>query len=174
MSVSQRINLLRDVEATAIPAGTSVSLPEGTEVCISQELGGSFTVHAGGSLCRIEGKDADALGREPVAEVPAPGEDDVWAALRNCYDPEIPVNIVDLGLIYDMRKRSLPNGKWRVFVRMTLTAPGCGMGEVIANDARDRILALPSVDDAVVELVWDPPWHQSMITAEGRRVLGLE
>ncbi len=174
MSVSPPIELSRDVEATAIPSGRRETLGKGVTAYISQELGGAFTVHAQGALYRIEGRDADALGREALVEEPVDEEVDVWGALRNCYDPEIPVNIVDLGLVYDMEKRALPNGRYRVLVRMTLTAPGCGMGEVIAGDAREKLVALPAVEDATVELVWDPPWHQSMISAEGRKKLGLE
>ncbi len=191
MSVSASIKLSREVAAVAIPAGTPHSLPKGTEVFITQELGGTFTIHTNGLLYRIDGKDADALGRSlpgaaPSAETaaesatgnspqPAMLEDDaVWEVLKTCFDPEIPVNIVDLGLIYDLDKQQLSDGKYQVLVKMTLTAPGCGMGEVIANDARQKILALPAVEDAVVEIVWDPPWHQSMITKQGRLALGLE
>lgn len=181
MTVSTNVTLSRDVTAVAIPAGTPHELAEGTEVHITQELGGTYTVHAGGSLFRIDGKDGDALGREAsqsdlsADEDFAPLEDDmVWEKLRTCFDPEIPVNIVDLGLIYDFTKESLPNGKSKVFIKMTLTAPGCGMGDVIADDARQKVLTIPAVDDAIVEIVWDPPWHQSMITPEGRVALGLE
>jgi probable FeS assembly SUF system protein SufT len=149
-------------------------------VDITQTLGGSYTVHAMGGLFRIGPKDADALGITPSAAastVPVTGDTDeksVWEALRSCYDPEIPVNIVDLGLVYDMGIEILPSGTKKVFVKMTLTAPGCGMGATIAGDAQQKILTLPGVEDASVEIVWDPPWHQSMITAEGRRLLGLE
>ena len=181
MSVTAVVKLTREVDAIAIPAGVSHTLSEGTEVFISQELGGTFTVHARGSLYRIEGKDADALGREPTQEHGVGGDSDsvldddaIWQALKQCFDPEIPVNIVDLGLIYDMGKRQLPNGKYKVFVKMTLTAPGCGMGEVIANDARQKILAIDQIDDALVELVWDPPWHQSMISEQGRIALNMK
>ena len=180
MTVSNSVNLTREVTATAIPAGTAQVLTEGTEVYITQELGGSFTIHAGGLLFRIEGKDGDALGRESTNEIDSSEEtdstledDSIWEKLRCCFDPEIPVNIVDLGLIYDLKKQALPSGKFKVFVKMTLTAPGCGMGDVIANDARQQILTISSVDDALVEIVWDPPWHQSMITEQGRVALGL-
>jgi probable FeS assembly SUF system protein SufT len=181
MTVSNSVNLTREVTATAIPAGTAKVIAEGAEVYITQELGGSFTIHAAGLLYRIEGKDADALRREVTGEEASQEEptttledETVWEKLRTCFDPEIPVNIVDLGLIYDLTKQSLPSGKFKVFVKMTLTAPGCGMGDVIANDARQKILTIPSVDDALVEIVWDPPWHQSMITEQGRIALGLE
>ncbi len=181
MSVSASVKLTREVTAVAIPAGTPHPLPADTEVFITQELGGTFTVHAQGSLFRIDGKDADALGREATA---TPSQEDLsdttledetlWDTLKTCFDPEIPVNIVDLGLIYDMTKEAQADGRFRVSVKMTLTAPGCGMGDVIANDARQKLLALPAVDDAIVEIVWDPPWHQSMITEQGRLALGLE
>ncbi len=165
-----------------IPAGHTVTLPAGTEVDVTQTLGGTYTVHAAGALFRISGKDADALGRQPESPVaPDPAatgdlvdEKMVWETLRSCYDPEIPVNIVDLGLVYDMGIEDLPSQGKKVFVKMTLTAPGCGMGATIAGDAQQKILMLPGVEDASVEIVWDPPWHQSMITAEGRRLLGIE
>lgn len=173
------MQLARDVNAIAIPAGTNEMLLKGSEVHITQELGGSFTVHSRGLLFRIEGKDADALGRETLAPPDEEGdfklEDEmIWKRLKTCFDPEIPVNIVDLGLVYDLQKRALSKGKYKVFVKMTLTATGCGMGEVIANDARQKILSIPAVDDAVVEIVWDPPWHPSRITKEGRSTLGLD
>ena len=174
--------LSRDCDAIQIPAGNNIILPAGTEVDITQTLGGSFTVHAMGGLFRIAAKDAEALGR--TADGATPGakvvstevtdEKMIWETLRSCYDPEIPVNIVDLGLVYDMGLEDLPGGNKKVFVKMTLTAPGCGMGATIAGDAQQRILMLPGVEDASVEIVWDPPWHQSMITPEGRRLLGIE
>lgn len=170
--------LSRDCDAVQIPAGNTVMLPAGTEVDITQRLGGSYTVRVLGGLFRIGSKDADALGITPQAASAPAAEGDVdekmvWETLRSCYDPEIPVNIVDLGLVYDMGIDDAPGGK-KVFVKMTLTAPGCGMGATIAGDAQQRILCLPGVVDASVEIVWDPPWHQSMITPEGRRLLGIE
>ena len=174
------VTLSRDCDAVQIPAGNVVALPAGTEVDITQRLGGSFTVHALGGLFRIAPKDADALGLTVEEAAPVPvlegsvDEKMVWETLRSCYDPEIPVNIVDLGLVYDMGIEDLPTGHKKVFVKMTLTAPGCGMGATIAGDAQQKLLGLPSVEDASVEIVWDPPWHQSMITPEGRRLLGIE
>lgn len=173
--------LKRDCAAVQIPAGTTVTLPAGTEAHILQTLGGNFTVHALGGLYRIAAQDADALGLEVSAAAPpvslaAAGpvsEEQIWAVLKTCYDPEIPVNIVDLGLIYDLVVEPIPAGGSRVQVKMTLTAPGCGMGPAIAGDAQQKILALDGIEEASVEVVWDPPWHQSMITAEGRKVLGL-
>ena len=177
------IELTRDCEGVQIPQGSTVLLPKGTPVDITQTLGGTYTVHAQGGLFRIASKDADALGME----LPAPGdtkpgtsqaveagEQQVWEALRTCYDPEIPVNIVDLGLVYAMQLEKLPSGLSRVDVEMTLTAPGCGMGATIAGDAQQKLLFLDGVEEANVEIVWDPPWHQSMITEQGRRALGLE
>jgi len=175
------VELKRDCPAVQIPAGTATTLPAGTPVDITQTLGGSYTVHAQGGLFRIAAHDADALGLDaPAANaLPATGdqptdEKAVWDALRTCFDPEIPVNIVDLGLVYDMHLTKLPGGSSRVDVKMTLTAPGCGMGPAIAGDAQVKLLNLPGIDDAHVEIVWDPPWHHSMITEAGRKVLGLD
>lgn len=182
MKPGTTLDLERDCEAVQIPAGNKVVLPAGTAVDVVQDLGGSLTIRALGSLFRIDGRHAGALGRELARETapagatgsPAVDEKLIWDTLKTCYDPEIPVNIVDLGLVYDLALDQLPEGDWRVAVKMTLTAPGCGMGPVIARDAQERILALPGLRDASVEIVWDPPWHQSMITAEGRKALGLE
>ncbi len=179
MQAVSSVVLTRDCDGVQIPAGNTVTLPAGTEVDITQTLGGSYTIHAMGGLFRIAPKDADALGLKAEAAPAAPvggttDEKAVWDTLRTCYDPEIPVNIVDLGLVYDMGLEDLPSGNKKVFVKMTLTAPGCGMGATIAGDAQQKILGLPGIEDASVEIVWDPPWHQSMITAEGRRHLGLE
>jgi probable FeS assembly SUF system protein SufT len=175
------IELKRDCSAVQIPAGASTTLPAGTPVDITQTLGGSYTVHAQGGLYRIAARDADALGLEipasetaTVSERGPVDEKAIWDTLRTCFDPEIPVNIVDLGLVYDMQLAKLPSGQSRVDVKMTLTAPGCGMGSVIAGDAQVKLLSLPGVEDAHVEIVWDPPWHHSMITEQGRKVLGLD
>ncbi len=175
------VTLSRDCNAVQIPAGNVVVLPAGTEADITQTLGGSYTIHAMGSLFRVNSADADALGLQPEAREVTPKISDgvadeamVWETIKTCYDPEIPVNIVDLGLVYDLGVTDLPSGGKKVFVKMTLTAPGCGMGATIAGDAQQKILMLPGVEDASVEIVWDPPWHQSMITAEGRRLLGIE
>ena len=173
------VELSRDCEAVQIPVGNTVMLPAGTSVDITQTLGGTYTVHAMGGLFRIGAKDADALGLTAEAPVKpkAAGpvdEQAVWEVLRSCYDPEIPVNIVDLGLVYDLAIEPTPAGHSKVGVKMTLTAPGCGMGGVIARDAQEKLLLLDGVESADVEIVWDPPWHQSMISAEGRRILGLE
>lgn len=181
MQNSMSVELTRDCEAVQIPVGNVVTLPAGTSVDITQTLGGTYTVHAMGGLFRIGAKDADALGRSAEATPPPAGgprgpvdEASVWEVLKTCYDPEIPVNIVDLGLVYDMVIEPTPGGNSRVSVKMTLTAPGCGMGGVIARDAQEKLLMLDGVETADVDIVWDPPWHQSMISAEGRRILGLE
>jgi probable FeS assembly SUF system protein SufT len=174
------VRLSRKTAAVRIPAGDRIELPAGTEVFISQSLGGSFTVQvrSHGGLFRISGSDADALGRELPAE-PTPAEAGgnldrlVEDALRSCYDPEIPVNIVDLGLVYDTRIAPLPEGGHRVDVKMTLTAQGCGMGAAIAADAEEKLSGLPGVEQATVEVVWDPPWNPRMISEEGRKILGI-
>lgn len=181
------VELKRDCEAVQIPAGNRVTLSAGTPVDITQTLGGTYTVRAVGGLFRIASQDADALGLQADA-IPSADRGDsaaawtttedlekqVWDTLKSCYDPEIPVNVVDLGLIYDLRVEPTTPGCYKVGVKMTLTAPGCGMGTVIAGDAQQKLSFLPGVEQADVEIVWDPPWHQSMITAEGRRILGLE
>jgi len=180
------LKLNRDCKAVQIPLGAEVTLPAGTVIHITQTLGGNYTVQTMGGLFRIADKDTDALGiqssgslMEAVCQKPeghsGPVDEKlVWDTLKSCYDPEIPVNIVDLGLVYDLVIEPAPGGNSKLRVKMTLTAPGCGMGTVIASDARQKLLYLPGVEDADVEIVWDPPWHQSMITADGRRILGLD
>ena len=175
--------LSRDVAATQIPSGDKVPLAAGTAVTIHQTLGGSYTVQTDFGLFRIDGPDADALGEsfDAAAQTAAPALADgspdpeaVWDQLRRVYDPEIPVNIVDLGLVYSMDVEALPDrGGYRVSVAMTLTAPGCGMGPAIAEDAKSKILLVPGVSDADVRITWDPPWNQSMISEEGKMKLGL-
>jgi probable FeS assembly SUF system protein SufT len=173
--------LTREVPATAIPAGDAVTLPAGTEVFITQTLGGNVTVRAGGGLFRIGKENAGAIegytGKPDEPAGAAPGEfseQAVWEVLKTCFDPEIPVNIVDLGLIYDLATEKTAGGGYNVEVKMTLTAPGCGMGPVIAEDAREKIAALPQVEAAKVHIVWDPVWTPQMISKEGRLKLGLE
>ena len=177
----KNVTITRDVEATMIPAGTPVAIPKGTEVTITQALGGTYTVMGPGIMARIEGRDADALGlavdpnaQKPKAEATGPVDvDAIWETLKTCYDPEIPVNIVDLGLVYDVQVKPLPDGGNEVDVKMTLTAPGCGMGGVIAGDAEQKIRDLPGVTEARVEVVWDPIWNQSMMSDAARLQLGL-
>ncbi len=174
--------LLRDCPAAEVPAGTPAVLPAGTTVVVTQTLGGSVTVRALGTLFRIapeavsalRGFGAAAAAAAPGAEPAAFSEQLVWAALRTCFDPEIPLNIVDLGLVYDLSVEPAPDGRHSVEVKMTLTAPGCGMGPVIAEDARAKIAALPGVAVAKVHIVWDPAWTPQMMSVEGRQVLGLE
>jgi len=177
----ERVELKRECDVVAIPAGHTITLPKGTEAYIAQSLGGSFTlrVPSHGGLFRLSGADADAIGlestsTEPVAAESGNLEGQVWEQLKTCFDPEIPVNIVDLGLIYDLEIKPLSGGGSRVDVKMTLTAPGCGMGVHIAADAQQKILGLAGVDEADVEVVWDPPWSPRMISPEGRQVLGMD
>ncbi|MDR1498568.1 MAG: putative Fe-S cluster assembly protein SufT [Puniceicoccales bacterium] len=185
---SERV-LSRDVTATIIPSGDTATLPSGTHINITNRLGGNFTVVCDRGMFRIKGTDASALGEQPPATQtttpphadtgkdapPEPNEDVVWEQLKTVFDPEIPVNIVDLGLVYSLRIHPAENepGKFIVGIAMTLTAPGCGMGPVIAEDARNRILSIPGVHDAHVDIVWEPPWTTSMISEEGKMELGL-
>jgi len=177
-------HLTRAIEAIQIPSGQTKKLEKGTPVIITQALGGTYTVvveHSAG-LFRVLASDADALGKvhvEPAANNGAAhtggplNEQDVWAQLKTCYDPEIPVNIVDLGLIYSMEIKPQEGGGNLVEVKMTLTAPGCGMGPSIASDAQRKILTVPGVTDAQVDVVWDPPWSAERISAEGKQKLGM-
>ncbi len=186
MNRNEPVTLARDVEATIVPVGMQVVLKKGEQAYITQSLGGSCTVMVNGNMFRIDGKNADALGLQPspaaAAEPEKPRqpispeelEKQVWDALRSCYDPEIPVNVADLGLIYDCKVTPLANStSYRAEIKMTLTAPGCGMGPMIAQDVQNKILMLEGIDEATVELVWDPPWNQSMMTEAARLQLGL-
>ena len=181
MNSSDPVILTRDVEAAIVPVGSRVTLKKGEQAQITQSLGGSYTVIVNGNMFRIEGQDADALGLAPTANPVSTGnpvsqehlEKEIWNQLRSCYDPEIPVNIVDLGLIYDCHITPLASGSHKVEVKMTLTAPGCGMGPVLAQDVQNRVISLEGVDDVAVELVWDPPWNQGMMTEAAKLQLGL-
>ncbi len=172
------ITTLRDVEVSRIPSGEKITIPADTQVVITQALGGSFTilVPSQAGLYRIESPDADAIGQEQPAELehPADGnlEQAAWAQLKTCFDPEIPVNIVDLGLVYSLDIKTGESGA-SVTVQMTLTAPGCGMGPIIASEARQKILTIDGISDAAVELVWDPPWSPDRISEEGKQKLGM-
>jgi probable FeS assembly SUF system protein SufT len=177
---NEPFSLQRDVDAVIIPAGERLILREGTAGFITQALGGSFTVYVEGNLFHIAGTDADALGKEPVEppKVPENATDEdietvIWQQLKTCYDPEIPINIVDLGLIYRCDITTMPNGQRSVNVDMTLTAPGCGMGEILVQDAQEKIAIIPTVADVMVELVFDPPWNQSMMSDEARLQTGM-
>ena len=178
--MSEEIKLSREVEAIAIPAGVAKKLAAGTEVIITQELGGTFTVHTPheGGLFRIQGKDADALGRKAVTVTKssgggAVGEDEVWAVLKTCYDPEIPVNMVDLGLIYSCKITKLEGGGNRVDIQMTLTAPGCGMGDFLASDVKQKVAMVPNVTEVNVELTFDPPWSHEMMSDAAKLQTGM-
>jgi probable FeS assembly SUF system protein SufT len=175
--------LTRDVTGTQIPSGDKQRLPAGNTVLIHQTLGGSYTVQTDFGLFRIDGQDADAIGETSVSteatdHAPladgSPDPEAVWNQLRQVYDPEIPVNIVDLGLVYSMDVVPLDNAAgFGINVAMTLTAPGCGMGPAIAEDAKTKVLLVPGVTTADVRLTWDPPWNQSMISEAGTMKLGL-
>jgi probable FeS assembly SUF system protein SufT len=180
-AISQTHRLIQDVSATAIPAGDVTTLPRETEVFIVQTLGGNITVRTDRGLFRIARENVGAIGgytapteSKPQAAMGEFSEQAVWDALKTCFDPEIPVNIVDLGLIYDLAIEKTPTGGQAIDVKMTLTAPGCGMGPVIAEDARQKIADLPTVERAKVHIVWDPQWTPQMISETGRKALGLE
>jgi probable FeS assembly SUF system protein SufT len=183
MTDEKPIALKRDCEAIMIPSGEKVQLTAGSSVWITQALGGSFTVMTDhGYMVRIAADDAQALDMAsgfPTAAgetVPAGDsiEERVWNQLRSCFDPEIPVNIVDLGLIYDCRVQALSGGDHKATVRFTLTAQGCGMGQFLKEDIKKKLLAVPGVREADVDLVWDPPWSQTMISAKAKQELGIE
>ncbi|MEO6004543.1 MAG: iron-sulfur cluster assembly protein [Opitutus sp.] len=182
--MSKDRTLSRDVVATQIPSGDKTMLSSGTSIVIHQTLGGSYTVQTDSGLFRIDGKDGDAIGEQvvdnsvkaPTLADGAPDPEAVWGQLRKVFDPEIPVNIVDLGLVYSMDVEQLPDltpPGYKVNVAMTLTAPGCGMGPAIAEDAKGKILLVPGVTDADVRITWEPAWNQQMISEEGKMKLGL-
>jgi probable FeS assembly SUF system protein SufT len=174
------VTLSRGVQAIRVPSGDRIILPKGMQVMITQALGGSFTVNIGGNLARIANEDADALGRDPMEgpDVPDnPSDEDiraaVWRQLQTCFDPEIPINIVDLGLVYDCDIQKATDQSWCVEIRMTLTAPGCGMGDVIADDVRYSVELIPAVEQCDVELVFDPPWGPEMMSEAARLQTGM-
>ena len=179
MQMRKEATVTREVEAREIPSGTPITLRAGDPVIITQTLGGSFTVMTPvGFLARIDGKDADAIG-EQVAAVDAAAqegkstEDLAWDQLRTCFDPEIPVNIVDLGLVYGCTLAPLANGGNRIDVKFTLTAPGCGMGDVLREDIKGKLLAIPDIKDADVQVVFDPPWSLQMMSEAAKLQLGM-
>jgi probable FeS assembly SUF system protein SufT len=172
----------RDVKAVEIPQGTPTLLTTGTHVRITQSLGGSYTVITdAGQLVRIEARDADSIGKEIAAgpagletgEAAGPLEDQIWTQLKTCFDPEIPVNIVDLGLVYSCDVTATPAGGNKVDIKMTLTAPGCGMGPVLAQDVKTKVESIPGVEQAEIEVVWDPQWNQNMMSEAARLQLGF-
>jgi probable FeS assembly SUF system protein SufT len=176
---NEPVTIQRDVDAVIVPAGVSVTLRQGKTGFITQALGGSFTVYVEGNLFRIAGKNADAIGKEPVLpmELPPNATDDdikqlAWDQMRTCFDPEIPVNIVDLGLIYDCQITS-EEGERIARIQMTLTAPGCGMGEVLVADVKEKVELVPTIKRADVELVFDPPWNQTMMSEIARLQTGM-
>jgi len=174
------VTFARDVEAVMVPAGVPVTLREGKTGFITQALGGSFTVYVEGNLFRVPGKDADALGKEVVLapELPPDATDDdvkelVWEQMRQCYDPEIPINIVELGLVYSCEITREADDQRVATIKMTLTAPGCGMGEVLVQDVKDKVEVVPTIKHADVELVFDPPWNQTMMSEAARLQTGM-
>jgi probable FeS assembly SUF system protein SufT len=174
------ITIHRDVEAVMVPAGVAVTLRAGKTGFITQALGGSFTVYIEGNLFRIAGRNADALGKEvstPLELPPNATDDDVkemvWEQMKACYDPEIPVNIVELGLIYECDVSPAPDGKRIAQIKMTLTAPGCGMGEVLVQDVKEKVEMVPTIDRAEVELTFDPPWSREMMSEAARLQTGM-
>jgi probable FeS assembly SUF system protein SufT len=185
VKTNEPIKLSRDLEAVGIPSGEKMALPAGTEVRVMQSLGGTYTLMTDlGYMVRIDGKDADAIGQEvarpssqpgspAVAGGPAEVERLVWDQLRTVYDPEIPVNVVELGLIYSCKVTPLPGGGNKVDVVMTLTAPGCGMGDVLREDAKSKILSVPGVKEASVEMVIEPPWNPDMMSEAAKLELGM-
>ncbi|MCK9537766.1 putative Fe-S cluster assembly protein SufT [Dokdonella sp.] len=177
---SEPVRFERDCAAVMVPQGTPVTLPAGQVGYVTQALGGSFTVYVDGNLFRIDGDDADAIGKEkpaPIELAEDAGDADVekliWQQLRTCFDPEIPINIVDLGLIYDCVLEHLPDGQRRVEIRLTLTAPGCGMGDILVADVREKLEMIPTIAETDVELVFDPPWNQSMMSEAARLETGM-
>lgn len=177
---NEPVTFERDCDAVLIPVGEKVTLPQGATGFITQALGGSFTVYIEGNLFRVAGIDADAVGKEPIRppEVPENASEEefqsvVWDQMRTCFDPEIPINVVDLGLIYECTINRLESGGRHVDVKMTLTAPGCGMGDILMQDVREKIEIVPTVERADVEIVFEPLWNQSMMSEEARLEAGL-
>ena len=175
------IKILRDCDATLIPSGDEIKLVKGTLVRITQALGGDFTLYVNGNLVKLSGKNADAIGKDIDNSLTESininngeySEELVWEQLRTCYDPEIPVNIVDLGLIYDLSKKGNKKDGYSLNIKMTLTAPGCGMGPSIAQDVDNKVSELPGVKEVLVEVVWDPVWDKSMMSEDARLKLGM-
>ena len=179
-SQNEPVTFVRDCDAVIIPVGEKVTLPTGTAGFMTQALGGSFTIYIEGNLFRIAGRDGDAIGKAPLTAPDVPEdateadiESAIWQQLRTCYDPEIPINIVELGLVYECKIERAPSGNRVAKIKMTLSAPGCGMGEVLTQDVREKIEMIATIERADVELVFDPPWDQSMMSEEARLEAGL-
>lgn len=177
---SEPVRFERDCDAVLVPQGETVRLPAGSIGYITQALGGSYTVFVEGNLFRIAGRDADAIGKEPAEPLQLPeGASDedvetlVWKQLRTCFDPEIPINVVDLGLVYEALVQRREDGQREVEIKMTLTAPGCGMGEILVDDVRSKLEMIPTVAEADVELVFDPPWNRNMMSEAARLETGM-
>lgn len=177
---NEPVVIKRDVEGLVVPAGTPVILPKDALAYITQAMGGSFTVYFEGNLIRVAGTDADALGKDPIAppSLPENATDEqfealVWEQLKTIYDPEIPINVVDLGLVYGCSMSRSPSGDRTVSIMMTVTAPGCGMGEILLEEARQKISLIPTVAVVNVELVFDPPWNRDMMSESARLETGL-
>ena len=175
------IKILRDCDSTLIPSGDKITLIKGTLVRITQALGGDYTLYVNGNLVKLSGQDADAIGKKIKEDVSNANqinngeysEELVWEQLKTCYDPEIPVNIVDLGLIYDLSKKGNKKDGYNLKIKMTLTAPGCSMGPSIAQDDESKVMALPGIKDILVEIVWDPVWDRSMMSEDAKLKLGM-
>ena len=172
------IKISKDCDAVLIPSGDPIKLKKGTPVKITQSLGGNYTLYVNGNLVKLDGKDAKAIGKKNSTESDVTHAKDfdeklIWEQLKTCYDPEIPVNVVDLGLIYDLQYENLTEEEYYVKIKMTLTAPGCGMGPAIAADVEQKVNGLHFVKDVLVELVWDPIWNQDMMTEEAKLKLGM-
>lgn len=179
MNPLDQVELAREITVVQIPNGNSVTLKKGSPVAVTQSLGGSYTIHVAelGGLYRVASQDSDALGqqtseKQDKTNADLPLSERIWIMLKTCYDPEIPVNIVDLGLVYSMELHDVSEGK-KIEIKMTLTAPGCGMGPSIAADAKSKLVTLPEVKEANIEIVWEPQWNPSMITPDGKLKLGI-
>ena len=172
------IKIARECKGILIPSGDNIVLKKGTLVKITQSLGGYFTLYVNGNLIKLSGDDADAIGKKietkrTTQKIDKFNESAIWDVLKTCFDPEIPVNVVDLGLIYNLETKKKSKELYLVIIKMTLTAPGCGMGPAIAQDVENKINNLSFVEDVLVELVWDPQWNQDMMTEEAKLQLGM-
>ena len=181
MESSAPIRMLRECDATLIPSGEGIKLIKGTAVRITQALGGDYTLYVSGNLVKLSGKDADAIGKTSLPNKKIKknangmkfSEEMVWEQLKTCYDPEIPVNIVDLGLVYDLMIDGADEEGHTLHIKMTLTAPGCGMGPSIAQDVENKVMSLPNVNHVLVEIVWEPLWNKEMMTEDAKLKLGM-